>query len=205
MISKSFVAIALMASLSLVVAGFCQESGSNVTSRSSTNLQSEDASTGRSFLSGFTGVTSGTQDGEMPKAYEIQKRIQVALKKLKAADSSSERAEAKSELRSALSEDYDMRLASYEGYLDDLAKKLKNMRERLARRRDAKTDMIDLRIKVLEAEADDLGWPSKMRPGRFPTGFEDGATTWRGSGFFPSKSGTSNRNPSNRARSNTSR
>lgn len=93
-------------------------------------------------------------------------KIQAAAKELRQAESSSERSEAKDKLMGLLSEDYDSRLKEYEEYLDGLEKQLEEMRGKLRKRRQAKDDMIDLRIKVLEAEADDLGWPTRMRGSR---------------------------------------
>lgn len=90
----------------------------------------------------------------------IQNKVAQATRKLKKAESSDERSEAKQELRKALADDYKYRLAEYEEYLDGLEKKLATMRDKLQRRRNAEDDMIDLRIQVLEAEANDLGWPS---------------------------------------------
>ena len=37
---------------------------------------------------------------------------------------------------------------------------------KLQKRREAKDDMIQLRMKVLEANAGDLGWPERMPQGR---------------------------------------
>ena len=93
-------------------------------------------------------------------------KIQEATKAMRQAESSSERAEAKDKLVALLSEDYDSRLSDYEEHLEDLEKQLDEMRAKLKKRRQAKDDMIDLRIKVLEAEADDLGWPTRVRRGR---------------------------------------
>lgn len=94
------------------------------------------------------------------------KQIEKAAKAMRQAESSSERSEAKDKLVALLSEDYDSRLKEYEDYLEDLEKQLDEMRGKLKKRRQAKEDMIDLRIKVLEAEADDLGWPSRVRRSR---------------------------------------
>ena len=106
---------------------------------------------------------------------KARQRVQLATQKLKNSDSSN-RDEAKEELRKALSAEYDEVLAQYDKNLDRLAKQLQAMQEKLEKRKSAKDDMIKLRMQVLEAEADDLGWPGQT--GR--TGF---------SGPFGSNSG----------------
>lgn len=105
------------------------------------------------------------QESEEQKQYrELRSRIRNATEQMRNAESSSDRTKAQDELREALAEDYDIRMKAYEEYLDKLEEQLAEMRAKLQRRRDAKSDMVDLRIKVLAAEADDLGWPSS--PGR---------------------------------------
>ncbi len=96
------------------------------------------------------------------------KEIAAAARELRQAKSASDEAAARDKLTELLSQDYDDRLAQYESYIDELQAKLQEMRTKLQRRRDAKREMLELRIKVLEAEADDLGWPSRVS-GRFPT------------------------------------
>ncbi len=98
---------------------------------------------------------------------KIQSKIKTATQKLKNAKSSIDQSAAKSELKKALAEDYKYRLDKYEVYLDGLEKRLATMREKLKRRREAKNEMIDLRIKVLEAEIKDLGWPKMRSNSRF--------------------------------------
>lgn len=98
-----------------------------------------------------------------PQDQQLRNRISVAIEALRSADGDSAREAAKSELASALSEDYDARMDEYQNYLDDLEKKLEEMKGKLQRRRQAKEDMVRLRLQVVEAEADDLGWPTGIR------------------------------------------
>lgn len=97
----------------------------------------------------------------------LQGEIAKATSALRSAESSDERSEARSELKSLLSKDYDERLDAYEEHLNELEERIKEMRSQLERRRDARSDMVELRLKVLEAEADDLGWPSQQKPNFF--------------------------------------
>ena len=94
------------------------------------------------------------------------KEIKDSANAMRTAKTDDERKKAEQKLRGLLDKEYDERIAGYEKYLNEMEAKLKEMRNRLQRRRSAKSDMIDLRIKVLAAEADDLGWPAKNR--RFP-------------------------------------
>lgn len=107
---------------------------------------------------------------ESSKRNSEQQKIKEAAKALRQAETGADRREAMDELTGLLGADYDSRLAEYEEYLDKLEEQLSDMRDKLAKRREAKGKMIDLRIQVLEAEADDLGWPSRMnsRSGLFP-------------------------------------
>ncbi len=123
--------------------------------------------------------------------------IESAAKKLRAAKTDSEKRAAEAKLRQLLSADYDSRLDDYEKHLDALAQQLKGMRAKLQKRRSAKADMIDLRVKVLKAEADDLGWPARVNRGRFPSlrrtgggggGFGIGGTTGTTGGQRPNRS-----------------
>ena len=89
------------------------------------------------------------------------REIATVTKQLRDADNSAKRTEAKARLVELLSKDYDALLATHSEELDRLEEKLAQMRSRLKKRRAAKQDMIELRLKVLEAEATDLGWPTR--------------------------------------------
>lgn len=99
---------------------------------------------------------------------QAEQMIVETAKSLRQAESSEEREAAEEKLRGLLAADYDDRMKEYAEYLDELEQKLKEMQTKLQRRRDAKQDMIDLKIKVLLAEAEDLGWPARMNQDRFP-------------------------------------
>jgi len=79
-----------------------------------------------------------------------------------AADKGS-RDNAEERLTELLGRDYDDRLQGYEDNLNRLEQQLQEMRDILQKRRAAKADMIRLRVKVLEAESEDLGWPERPR------------------------------------------
>ena len=101
-------------------------------------------------------------EANSPKWQQLRNRIAMATGKLKSATGEDERNAAKSELSIALSDDYDARMDEYQVYLDDLESKLAEMKAKLQRRRQAKDDMVRLRLQVVEAEADELGWPTSL-------------------------------------------
>jgi DNA repair exonuclease SbcCD ATPase subunit len=116
--------------------------------------QVQEASSSASQFSRF-GLTQ--QENELD-----QQIRQEAINFRQAADTGS-RERAKEKLEGLLSRDYDERLKGYEDNLNALEKRLQEMRDKLQRRREAKDDMIRLRVKVLEAESEDLGWPERPR------------------------------------------
>lgn len=140
--------------------------GRSSNARVSTGVFSQDAaqSVGGYTVQGQYGVTTTSPAVVSSSGFytAMDSEVAKAIKKLKDAETSSETAEAEKELRTALENDYDSRLAAYEESLDQLEAKLKEMRNQLNRRREAKDDMVSLRLQVLKAEADDLGWPSQM-------------------------------------------
>jgi hypothetical protein len=100
-----------------------------------------------------------------------QDKIKSMLKVLESTDNTSDKNAIEQEIKQLLNEQYDQKMKVYEKQLAELESKLEKMRSQLQRRRDAKADMVDLRMKVLMAEADDLGWPSDVKSGRFSAAF----------------------------------
>ncbi len=83
-----------------------------------------------------------------------------ALTSMKNAESEEMKANAKMNLRDALAADYDDKMDRYDEHIEKLENQLEEMRARLSRRREAKDDMVDLKLKGLVADADGLGWPT---------------------------------------------
>lgn len=101
---------------------------------------------------------------------EIRKKVAEATAMLKKAEDTDAKATAKERLESVLVQEYDAHMDIYEAQIDKMEQQIIEMRKKLSRRREAKLDMVKLRMKMLEAEADDLGWPSASggRYGRVP-------------------------------------
>lgn len=89
--------------------------------------------------------------------------IQSALSKLRDAEDSEAKDDAKEELQEALSTKYDQRMDDYDKHIESLEKQLEEMRERLSRRRKAKDEVVELKFKQLVAEVEGLGWPGDSR------------------------------------------
>lgn len=104
-----------------------------------------------SYPAGFPGQNNRVDDA-----------TSVALRAMTTAKDETAKRQAEAELKTALEEDYDARLIGYEKHLDRLADELTKMREQLQKRKSAKSEMVELRLQVLKAEASDLGWPSEV-------------------------------------------
>ena len=108
-------------------------------------------------------VSLQAQDSPFQKPTEdskLQVDIQQATDTLRAATTEPERAAATAKLNALLNRDYDARLKRYEQQLNKLEARLNQMREGLQRKRNAKPDMVKLRIQNLLANAKGLGWPN---------------------------------------------
>lgn len=92
----------------------------------------------------------------------IRKKVAQATELLKKAEDDDAKQTAKEQLEAILEQEYDAHMDIYEAQIEEMEKQIKEMRKKLSRRRDAKSDMVKLRMRMLEAEADDLGWPSAM-------------------------------------------
>lgn len=83
-----------------------------------------------------------------------------ALAAYRDADTDEERDEAKTKLSEALGEEYDAILEQHEKHLAEMEERLEKLRGQLEKRRDARDDMVEMRVEALTSEADGLGWPS---------------------------------------------
>ena len=119
---------------------------------------SQSAPTARSFPAPLATATIAGQRFSNDK-------IKEAMQALKDAESESDKDEARDELRGLLEEQYDESLDRYEEYLAEMEEKIKELRKQLDRRRDARMEMVDLRLQVLISDAEGLGWPEQYFSG----------------------------------------
>jgi hypothetical protein len=94
----------------------------------------------------------------------LSQEVVSAIQELKQAESDEDRSAAEDKLLEALDAEYDKHLAAYEESLDKLEKRLSELRDEVEKRRDAKEELVQLRLRVLINEANGLGWPGMGGP-----------------------------------------
>ncbi len=97
-------------------------------------------------------------------------RTRVALEKHHSAESDAGRNLAEQELRAALDEQFEQWMRQREEQLADLRSRLDKLTEQTRKRRDAKQQIIDLRVQVLLNEAQGLGFYPEAGSARFDGG-----------------------------------
>ncbi len=107
-----------------------------------------------------------------------QSELQKAIAQLRASETESDREKAEDAMRLALSEDYDASLDKYEEYLEQMEAKIKQLKNQLEKRRQAKMELVDLRLQMLVNEANGLGWPNSRTNGVFGQNFNVGGPPW---------------------------
>ena len=169
-VTESTVAVQSAGQSSVQTQEVADESITETTTQSSgswpsrTIMTQEIAGVPAAVQDGFGGVIVGRRNSSQDKT----RQALVALKKAKAADDDDAQDDAEKELRNALNAEYDAMLETHEKQLDALEKKISELRKQLRRREDAKSELVDLRFKMLLHEADGLGWPGR---GTIPSGF----------------------------------
>ncbi len=115
-------------------------------------LQSNDPFAETQWLSTQLAVQPSTRtNSKTAKAYAL----------LKKAESDEDKKQAEEDLREALSEEYDLSLESHENNLAQLRARLEELEQELAKRRDAKDQLVDLRLQMIVNEVNGLGWPGQ--------------------------------------------
>lgn len=118
------------------------------------------------------------------------RKTQQAIDKLRKAKTDEEKADARKQLSAALGEEFDEYLEHQAKELDRLEAKVKKLRGQWDKRREAKDDLVALRMQTLENEANGLGWPAgggnNFWMGSSPASF--GTTSWKG--HFPAMAPT---------------
>ncbi len=106
-------------------------------------------------------------------------KTQQAIEDLRKAKTDEEKADARKQLNSALGDEFDEYLKHQAKELDRLEAKVKKLRGQWDKRREAKDELVALRIQTLENEANGLGWPAG-----------GGNNFWMGSSGGPASLGT---------------
>jgi len=141
----------------------------------------------------FPQVSATWRPGGSPAVTELARVVSsrqasdvaIAIDELKKAESDSDREDAETKLGDALGKEYDQKLDAYAEYLDELEAKLEAMRSKLEKRRDAKAEMVRLRVEVIKAESNDLGWPGSSSNTRWnPFGHSNSVSRQTTQGIF---------------------
>ena len=122
---------------------------------------------------GQSGVTTTWRsDSNFFHSVTANNETMKAFRQLQKAESDEEKKDAEEDLRDALEDEYDASLEGYEKNLEALAAKLKKLEDELERRRSAKRELVDLRLKTLVNQAEGLGWPGQGFPGMNQNSFQ---------------------------------
>jgi hypothetical protein len=82
------------------------------------------------------------------------------LEKLRKAETDEEKHAARKELASALGDEFDQHLEDQAEELKRLEARLEKLRGQWEKRRDAKDELVELRLQTLENDVNGLGWPA---------------------------------------------
>ncbi len=103
-----------------------------------------------SVANSFTIFRAGDErDGELRQALEAYQN----------ADSEEQKQDSKATIREALDGRYETFLEEQSEQIEELDKRVQELRAQLVRRREAKERMVELKMEMLISQADGLGWP----------------------------------------------
>ena len=91
------------------------------------------------------------------------KQIMDLVKKIKEAESDEVKLELKTEMKQILDEQYDEYLSHHEAPLKQLEERLNKLRDEFESRKQAKSDLVKLRLDTIWYDAIGLGWPNSQR------------------------------------------
>jgi hypothetical protein len=112
--------------------------------------------------------------GEVPQEItKVHDKVMAALQKHSEAETDEQRAAAQTELHQAVSEQFEMLTKPREAQIEELIARLDKLTRQLEKRREAKEEIVRLRVQVLIDEAEGLGfypesgpnWPGMTAPG----------------------------------------
>jgi hypothetical protein len=92
--------------------------------------------------------------------------LQEAIDALREAEGD-DRDEARDRVREELIAHYDKSMEQYEKHLDELTKRVAELREQISKRRAARDELVDLKLRMIESEVEGLGWPGERSGFRF--------------------------------------
>jgi hypothetical protein len=138
------------------------------TIRSPGDLQrkSNDPFSGAAMIAPATGAPQDNEWRQTVNYYESQ--IHQAADSLRTATGDEQKAAAKKQLGELLNQYFDQDLRRRQEELARIEERVKNLRSQLTKRQEKKQELIDLQIKVVENEADGLGFFNAQGDGHAP-------------------------------------
>ena len=118
---------------------------------------SAEAPTAASYPAPFAMSTRSANNGFITPAEESVSGMAKALQEA----SGDEKTEIESKIRTELEQQYDEFLARNEEQIEQLQQRINKLKDQLARRRRAKSRMVDLEFERVVNEADGLVWPER--------------------------------------------
>ena len=129
-------------------------SQSNHSGFSGFNVQSAPAAiAGQYFANQISGPNKAT--------LEQNKKIAMLTNELRGADSDEEKQKIKDELKTELEKQYDLYLEQHEQPLKQLEERLAKLREEFEWRKNARNDLVKLRLDTIWYDSQGLGWPGQ--------------------------------------------
>jgi hypothetical protein len=89
---------------------------------------------------------------------QVQEKVKAALQKHSQAETDEQRAAAQAEMQQAVAEQFELLMKPREAQIDELKARLEKLTQQLQKRREAKDEIVKLRVQVLISEADGLGF-----------------------------------------------
>jgi len=106
----------------------------------------------------------GRRDPKLAEAYnEANKQLGELVKKIKTTESEEVKLELKEEVKALLEQKYDAYLQHHEAPLIQLEERLEKLRAEFESRKNAKDDLVKLRLDTIWYDAIGLGWPENKR------------------------------------------
>lgn len=89
---------------------------------------------------------------------QVQEKVQAALQKHSQAETDEQRTAAQAEMQQAVAEQFELLMKPREAQIEELKARLEKLTQQLQKRREAKDEIVKLRVQVLISEADGLGF-----------------------------------------------
>ncbi|MEM7783540.1 MAG: hypothetical protein AAF623_09330 [Planctomycetota bacterium] len=162
-LSKSIVALVTLCTATVLQAQF--ENDILSTQPAATTLNALDSN--RVQISGLMTTSSNffLHDHETAaKNRDLNNQITEIISKIKSTEDESEKASFKPELEELLVKQYDLYLETHEKPLIELEERLAKLREEYNKRKNAKQDLIQLRLDTMWYDAIGMNWPGDQNP-----------------------------------------